>query len=88
MSSFKHEICLSFYFYTPDSCPHSECSCISVAFTLCMNKQLEALEEVQALPAFEQILFSSAPEPEMIIILPCKHSQAQVTTWLFQDELL
>lgn len=53
-----------------------------------MNKQLEALEEVQALPAFEQILFSSAPEPETIIILPCKHSQAQVTTWLFQDELL
>lgn len=53
-----------------------------------MNKQLEALEGIQALPAFEQIIVSSAPEPEMIIILPCKHSQAQVITWLFQDEVL
>jgi len=53
-----------------------------------MNKRLEALAGIQALPAFEQITFSSAPEPEMMIILPCKHSQAQVITWLFQDELL
>lgn len=46
-------------------------SCILVAFTVCVNKQLEALEETQALPAFEQIIFYSAPEPGVIIILPC-----------------
>lgn len=28
------------------------------------------------------------PEPEIILILPCKRSQAQVITWLFQDESL
>lgn len=51
------------FLYASDSCPHSELSCILVAFTVCMNKQLEALEGLQALPAFEQIIFSSAPEP-------------------------
>lgn len=53
-----------------------------------MNKQLEALEGIQALSAFVcQIIFSSVPEQEIIIILPCKHSQAQVITLLSQDEL-
>lgn len=79
-------VCLFIFIHI--SSLHSELSCILAAFTVCMNKQLEALVGIQSLSAFVcQIIFSSVPEQEIITILPYKHSQAQVITLLFQDEL-